>query len=84
MKLKVPLKLLVVALAVAAMQNGLFAEDQSAGANNNTSVIAEGISSNPGAVDSRAGTGELAETVEKFLRLPQDTGVYLGGVWAGD
>ena len=33
----------------------------------------EGISSNPGAVDSRTVTGELAETVEGFLGLPRDT-----------
>ena len=48
------------------------------------SVIAEGISSNPGAVDVRTGTGELAETIEGLVGLPRDTGVFLGGVWVAD
>ncbi|MBO0694962.1 MAG: carbohydrate porin [Verrucomicrobia bacterium] len=50
----------------------------------NASTIAEGISSNPGAVDSRTGTGELAETVENLFVLPSHTGVFLGGIWIGD
>jgi porin len=68
---------LIAVLGVAIMPNFLHAQEQSA-------TIAEGISSNPGAVDVRTGTGELAETVEKFLGLPQDSGIFLGGVWVGD
>ena len=45
------------------------------------SVIPEGISSNPRAVDVRMGTGELAETIEGLVGLPGDTGVFLAGVW---
>ena len=75
--------LLIAAFGVVVVQNRLHADEQSAAASS-TSVIAEGISSNPGAVDIRTGTGELAETVEKLLGLPRDTGVFLGGVWVGD
>ena len=74
---------LIAAFGVVATQNRLYAEEQSAAATS-TSAIAEGISSNPGAVDIRTGTGELAGTVEKLLGLPRDTGVYLGGAWVGD
>jgi porin len=59
------------------MPSLLHAEERSA-------IIAESISSNPGAVDVRTGTGEFAETVEKLLDLPRDTGVFLGGAWVGD
>src|SRR5258708_30442595 len=75
--------LLIAAFGVVAVQNRLYADEQSAAASS-TSVIAESISSNPGAVDIRTGTGELAETVEKLFGLPRDTGVFLGGVWVGD
>jgi porin len=80
--LKISPLFVVVALAVAPMHNRLLAEEQSPATS--TSAVAEGISSNPGAVDSRTGTGELAETVEGFLGLQRDTGVFLGGVWVGD
>jgi carbohydrate-selective porin OprB len=43
-----------------------------------------GISANPGAVDITIGTGELARTIEKFAGLPQDSGVFLGGMWIAD
>lgn len=47
-------------------------------------VIAEeasyGISGNPGAVNILTGTGELG----KFLRIPESSGVRLGGLWMGD
>src|SRR2546423_12818125 len=66
------------------MEDRVCADEQTAAQKTDTSVIAEGISSNPGAVDIRTGTGELAETVEKLAGLPQDSGVYLGGVWVGD
>jgi porin len=70
-------------LAFAAIQY-CFAEPQSQATTTNASTLAEGISSNPGAVDSRTGTGEFAERLEKFFALPRDTGVFLGGVWVGD
>jgi len=54
--------LLITAFGVVAMQNRLYAEEQSAAASS-TTVIADGVSSNPGAVDIRTGTGELAEAV---------------------
>ena len=71
-------------LSVAPLHGVLIAEEPPATANTNTTAIAEGISSNPGAVDIRVGTGELANAIEGWLGLPQDSGVYLGGVWAGD
>jgi len=76
------LALLIALVGVAPLHSRLIAEEAPAAVNR--SVIAEGISSNPGAVDIRTGTGELAETVEKLAGLPQDSGVYLGGVWVGD
>jgi porin len=66
------------------MPNLLHADQQPAAANGSASVISEGISSNPGAVDVRTGTGELAKTIEGLAGLPQDSGVYLGGLWVGD
>jgi porin len=39
-----------------------------------------GISSNPGAVNQTTGTGQLGE----WLGFTKDSGVFLGGVWAGD
>ena len=74
--------MLIALVGVAPLHSRLIAEEAPAAVNR--SVIAEGISSNPGAVDIRTGTGELAETVEKLAGLPQDSGVYLGGVWVGD
>jgi len=76
--------LLSAVLGLAPMYSRLVAEEQPAAANKSASVIAEGISSNPGAVDIRTGTGELASTIEGLLGLPKDSGVYLGGVWVGD
>ena len=67
-----------------AMADRVCADEQTATQKADTSVIAEGISSNPGAVDARTGTGELAETIEGLVGLPRDTGVFLGGVWVAD
>ncbi len=39
-----------------------------------------GISANPGAVNQTTGTGQAGE----WLGFKKDSGVYLGGVWAGD
>lgn len=39
-----------------------------------------GISGNPGAVNIVTGTGDLG----RFLRIPESSGVRLGGVWLGD
>lgn len=39
-----------------------------------------GISGNPGAVNILTGTGELG----KFLKIPESSGVRLGGLWLGD
>ena len=39
-----------------------------------------GVSSNPGAVDIIIGTGELG----RLMRIPESSGVRLGGVWLGD
>lgn len=50
----------------------------------NTSAVSQGISSNPGAVDIRTGTGELAKSIEQFTGLPQDSGIFLGGVWVAN
>jgi porin len=72
---------LIATLSLATIQG---ADDQSAAENKSASTIAEGISSNPGAVDITTGTGELAKATEKLAGLPQDTGVFLGGVWIGD
>ena len=69
---------LIAALGVVAVQNPLHGDEES---KKNGSMVAEGISSNPAAVDIRTGTGELAETMEKLAGLPQDSGVFLGGVW---
>ena len=66
------------------MHSRVGAGEQSASANRSASITAEGISSNPAAVDIRTGTGELAETMEKLAGLPQDSGVFLGGVWVGN
>ena len=78
------LAFLIGAFGLETAQNVLFADEQSATEKRNGSINSEGISSNPGAVDIRTGTGELAQTVENFLDLPRDTGVFLGGVWVGD
>jgi porin len=72
---------LITTLSLATIQG---ADDQSAAEKKSASAIAEGISSNPGAVDARTGTGELAEMIEGLLGLPRDTGVFLGGVWVAD
>jgi hypothetical protein len=76
--------ILIAALAVVAMEDGLCADQQPAPQKPETTVVAEGISSKPGAVDVRTGTGELQETIERFLGLPRDTGFFLGGLWAAD
>lgn len=78
------LAFLIGAFGLVTAQNVLFADEQSATEKRNESINSEAISSNPGAVDIRTGTGELAQTVEHFLNLPRDTGVFLGGVWVGD
>lgn len=39
-----------------------------------------GISGNPGAVNILTGTGALG----RFLRIPEDSGVRIGGLWMGD
>ena len=70
---------LIAALGVVAMQNLLHADEQSA-EERSASVIAEGISSNPGAVDQITGTGQAGE----WLGFKKDSGVFLGGVWAAD
>jgi porin len=72
---------LIAALGVAAVQTPLHGDEES---KKSGSTIAEGISSNPAAVDIRTGTGELAEKLEGLFGLPQDTGVFLGGVWVGN
>src|SRR6186713_1202919 len=66
------------------MNDRVCADQQPPSQKPDTTVVAEGISSNPGAVDVRTGTGELAETIEGLLGLPRDTGVFLGGVWVAD
>jgi porin len=76
--------LLIAAFGLAAMNDRACADQQTAAQKTDTTVIAEGISSNPGAVDVRTGTGELAETIERLVGLPRDTGVFLGGVWVSD
>jgi porin len=76
--------ILIATLAVLAMNDRVCADQQPPSQKPDTTVIAEGISSNPGAVDVRTGTGELAETIERLLGLPRDTGVFLGGVWVAD
>ena len=78
------LSILVAALGVLAMEDRVCADEQTAAQKTDTSIIAEGISSNPGAVDIRTGTGELAETIEGLVGLPRDTGVFLGGAWVAD
>ena len=72
---------LIAVLGVLAVRNSLRGDEES---NQSGTMIAEGISSNPAAVDIRTGTGELAEMVEKLAGLPQDSGVFLGGVWVGN
>ena len=69
---------------MVAMQDLVHADQQTASQKPDTSVVAEGISSNPGAVDIRTGTGELAETIEELVGFPRDTGFFLGGVWVAD
>jgi porin len=76
--------ILIAVFGLAAMNNRACADEQTAAQNTDTTVIAEGISSNPGAVDVRTGTGELADTIERLVGLPRDTGVFLGGVWVSD
>src|SRR3954454_18937257 len=66
------------------MEDRVCADEQTAAQKTDTSVIAEGISSNPGAVDMRTGTGELAETIEKLAGLRRDTGVFFGGAFVAD
>ncbi len=66
------------------MQNLLRAEEPRELDNGSTAITSEGISSNPGAVNIRPGTGEFAERVENLAGLPRDSGVFLGGVWVGD
>lgn len=76
--------LLLAAFGIVAGQHRVHGDDQGAAEKTDTSRIAEGISSNPGAVDVRTGTGELADSLEKSLGLPRGTGVFLGGVWVAD
>jgi porin len=76
--------ILIAALAVVAMKDRVCADQQPPPQKPDTRAVAEGISSNPGAVDVRTGTGELAETIEGLLGLPRDTGFFLGGLAAAD
>jgi porin len=78
------LSILIAAFGAVAMVNRVYSDQQAPPQKPATSVIAEGISSNPGAVDIRSGTGELAETIEGVLGAPRDTGVFFGGVWVAD
>jgi carbohydrate-selective porin OprB len=78
------LSILIAALGIVTIADRVSADEQTAAHKTDTSVIAEAISSNPGAVDVRTGTGELAETIEGVVGLPRDTGVFLGGVWVAD
>jgi porin len=82
--LKLRVSPLIPVLAFALMHSRVGAEEQSAAASGSVSITAEGISSNPAAVDIRTGTGQLAETIVKLAGLPQDSGVFLGGVWVGN
>lgn len=56
--------ILIATLAMVAMKDRVCADQQPPPQKPDTTVVAEGISSNPGAVDVRTGTGELAETIE--------------------
>jgi porin len=76
--------LLIATLAVVAMEDRACADQQPPPQKPETSAVAEGISSNPGAVDVRTGTGELQETIEGLLGLPKDTGFFFGGLIAAD
>ena len=76
--------ILIATLAVVAMEDRVCADQQPPPQKPDTSVVAEGISSNPGAVDVRTGTGELQETIEGLLGLPKDTGFFFGGLIAAD
>src|ERR1051325_813390 len=76
--------LLIATLAVVAMEDRVCADQQPPPQKPETSAVAEGISSNPGAVDVRTGTGELQETIEGLLGLPKDTGFFFGGLIAAD
>jgi porin len=71
---------LIALLGVVTTQDRLHAEEQSAAAKSSSSVISEGISSNPGAVDQITGTGQAGE----WLGFKKDSGVFLGGVWTGN
>ena len=68
---------LITALGLVAMADRVYADEQTVAQKTDTSVVAEGISSNPGAVDVRTGTGELADTIEGLVGLPRDAGVFL-------
>jgi carbohydrate-selective porin OprB len=76
--------ILITALGLVAMEDSVCADQQTGPEETDTRPIAEGISSNPGAVEVRTGTGELADSPEKSLGLPRGTGVFLGGVWVAD
>jgi hypothetical protein len=76
--------ILIATLTVVAMQDRVCADQQPPPQNRDTSAVAESISSNPGAVDVRTGTGELQGTIEGLLSLPKDTGFFLGGLAAAD
>jgi porin len=78
------LSILIAALGVVAMEDRVCADQQPPPQKPETSAVAEGISSNPGAVDVRTGTGELQETIEGLLGLPKDTGFFFGGLIAAD
>ena len=76
--------ILIAALGVLAMADRVCADQQPPPQKPDTNAVAEGISSNPGAVDVRTGTGELQERIEGLLGLPKDTGFFLGGLLAAD
>jgi porin len=69
-----------ITVLVFALVHNCLAEPQCAATPTDSNTIAEGISSNPGAVDITTGTGELA----KLAGVPHDSGIFLGGLWAGD
>jgi hypothetical protein len=66
------------------MEDRVCADQQPPPQKPDTTVVTQGITSNPGAVDVRTGTGELQEAIEGFFGLPKDTGFFLGGLAAAD
>jgi porin len=73
------LSILIAALGVLVMEDRVCADEQTA-EQDTAPVPPLGISANPGAVNQRSGTGQAGE----WLGFQKDSGVFLGGVWAGD